>query len=191
MSTKIPLSEFFDDRSKKIRREFGFDLEAGDLFSPTWEPPVDVVDAGADLIIEVDLPGVDRNDLEVSVENNVIKIRGERQPTAPSEFEGYHVQERGFGRFERVVELSADVDLGNARANYRTGILRVIIPKRVETIGQSHVAVDVRSEMDRNYQAYLYERNERSRSRPETLDLTPVMSPEITAFVVVLTRFAF
>jgi HSP20 family protein len=84
-------------------------------------------------VLEAELPGMKRDDFELSVENNVITLRGERQFEKKEDSDNYHRVERSYGSFTRSFTLPQSVSAEGATAEYQNGVLRVTLPKREET----------------------------------------------------------
>src|SRR5215210_1322935 len=99
----------------------------------SWIPSVDIFEDKEHLILEADLPGMNRDDFELSVENNVITLRGERKFENKTEGENYHRVERSYGSFTRSFTLPQTVTADGATADFENGVLRVSLPKREET----------------------------------------------------------
>ncbi len=98
-----------------------------------WSPPVDIFETDAqELVLQLDLPCVSRDAIDVRVEDNTLTIRAERKRPAELRDEQYHRQERSFGSFGRTFTLPATVDTSRIRAEYRDGVLTVRLPKREE-----------------------------------------------------------
>src|SRR5687768_4143320 len=99
----------------------------------SWAPRVDIWEDKEKLNLEAELPGMSRDDFEISVENNVITLRGERRFENKVEGENYHRIERSYGSFTRSFTLPQTVTAEGARAEFNNGILSVTLPKREET----------------------------------------------------------
>ena len=99
----------------------------------SWIPSVDIYEDQDKLILEADLPGLNREDFEISVENNVITLKGERKFEKKVEGDNYHRVERSYGGFTRSFTLPQSVTAEGATADFENGILRVSLPKREET----------------------------------------------------------
>ena len=97
---------------------------------PVWEPAVNVFEDKDHLAIEAQLPGIDVNDVELSVKNQTLQIRGERKVKNEEQKEGYHIREAQYGSFARSFSLPSDVNADEAKATYDKGILTVTIPKQ-------------------------------------------------------------
>ena len=98
-----------------------------------WNPSVDIFEDKDRLVLEADLPGLNREDFEISVENNVITLKGERKFEKKVEGDNYHRVERSYGSFTRSFTLPQTVTAEGATADFENGILRVSLPKREET----------------------------------------------------------
>ena len=98
-----------------------------------WAPSVDIFEDKDRLILEAELPGMSREDFEISVENNVITLRGERKFEKKTEGDNYHRVERSYGSFTRSFTLPQSVTAEGASADFENGVLRVSLPKREET----------------------------------------------------------
>ena len=115
--------------STNLTRGFG---EEG-IGRGAWNPSVDIYENKDHIVLEAELPGMKREDFELSVENNVITLRGERQFEKKDDSDNYHRVERSYGSFTRSFTLPQTVSAEGATAEYRNGVLRVILPKREET----------------------------------------------------------
>jgi HSP20 family protein len=98
-----------------------------------WAPSVDIYEDKDRLILEAELPGMNREDFEISVENNIITLRGERKFEKKTEGDNYHRVERSYGSFLRSFTLPQTVTADGATADFDNGVLRVSLPKREET----------------------------------------------------------
>lgn len=94
---------------------------------------VNMTETAEALTVTCELPGVNRDDIETSIEGGVLTIRGERSAAQDRQAECYHRRERGYGPFERVLELPAKVDLANVTAKFTDGVLEIVLPKHPDT----------------------------------------------------------
>src|SRR3984893_10107563 len=99
----------------------------------SWSPNVDIYENKDQIVLEAELPGMKREDFDLSVENNVITLRGERHFEKKDEADNYHRVERSYGSFTRSFTLPQAVSGEGVKAEYRDGVLRVTLPKREET----------------------------------------------------------
>lgn len=108
------------------------------LTAAEFEPPLDVQEHGNAVEIVVDIPGVRRAEVRVAVKGNTVLIAGEKQPPDRDSCAGatFHLIERGFGRFARVVRVNGAIDGARARATLVNGELRVSVPVVAERRGR-------------------------------------------------------
>jgi len=108
--------------------------------APGWTPPADLYETGAAFVLTAELPGMDRDAIEIHAEEGRITIRGARQ-AALVPCEQYHRVERGHGRFSRAFVLPEPIDVESVAADFKDGVLTVTIPKAG---GRGTRRVDVR-----------------------------------------------
>ena len=104
-----------------------------EMATGAWYPKVDVFENPETLVLEAELPGMNRDDFELSFENNVLTLKGERKFEKKSEGDNYHRVERAYGSFARSFTLPATVTPEGATAEFDNGILHISLPKREET----------------------------------------------------------
>src|SRR6266513_5981083 len=98
-----------------------------------WNPNVDIYENKDQIVLEAELPGMNREDFDLTIENNVITLRGERHFEKKDETDNYHRVERAYGGFLRSFTLPNSVSGEGATADYRNGVLRVVLHKKEET----------------------------------------------------------
>ena len=98
-----------------------------------WSPLVDVFEDNDGIMLKVELPEVDANDVDIQLEGNALTLRGERKLENADKREDYHRIERYYGSFSRSFTLPSTVELGNITAQGRDGVLRIFLPKKSET----------------------------------------------------------
>ena len=122
-------------------RELSLFLRDTDIAQHGWVPPVDIFEtAGRDLVIKVELPDVNREDVDVTVENNVLTLRGEKKLPADVKEDQFRRVERRYGTFARSFTLPNTVDAGKVSADFKNGVLTVKLPKKTE-VRQRTIAV--------------------------------------------------
>src|SRR4051794_10180848 len=97
-----------------------------------WTPNVDIFENKDEIVLEAELPGMDREEFELTIENNVLTLRGERRFEKKDEADNYHRVERSYGAFTRSFTLPQTVSPETASAEYKNGVLRVVLHKREE-----------------------------------------------------------
>lgn len=136
--TRFTPTDLFRHRFDRV-----FDQTFGNLFDTTrageevgnrgWLPPVDVRETDEALTLFVELPGVKREDVDITVENRTLTVRGERQFEQDVERENYHRIERAYGNFTRTFTLPANVQADHVKATFTDGVLTVELPKAEES----------------------------------------------------------
>jgi len=106
-------------------------LRGGSLIeSGKWAPAVDIYETADSIVVEAELPGVDPKEINVSIEDGVLSIKGERKHEKEVKEENYYRVERAYGVFERSFHLPSDVDADKIKATYENGVLKAIVPKK-------------------------------------------------------------
>jgi len=117
---EMMINDFFE--------QFGRDLP--DANTGTWSPAVDVYETPTKIVLTAELPGMDEEDIDLSLFENTLSLKGERKVEKDLNQENYHVMERYYGGFCRRFTLPAEVDGDSISANFKDGVLKVNIPKK-------------------------------------------------------------
>lgn len=97
---------------------------------PTWSLlSADVWETAKSVIVRVEIPGMEKEDFDISVHGGELRIRGEKRSAETQNEQLYHLMERAYGRFERRIALPYSVDSAEAEVSYQGGVLTVILPK--------------------------------------------------------------
>lgn len=132
----MPASPVFDELDNRIRKfmDEGLLPFDGDLIPQAigWLPATDIVETPEAITLTAELPGLDRKNVDISVDDGVLTIRGEKTDEHEREGKKYHVVERSFGTFQRTFVLPRTVDAGMITAQFGKGVLTVVMPKTVE-----------------------------------------------------------
>jgi len=107
----------------------------------TWNPRVDIYEKDNKLVIEAEIPGAKKEDVEVKIKDNSVVIRGEVKKEEEEKEKTYYRAERFHGVFERVIPLPVEVKVDEAKASFENGVLKIEIPKAVE---EKEVKVEVK-----------------------------------------------
>ena len=103
-----------------------------DLMRGAWSPSVDIFENRNEIVLEAELPGMKPEDVNISIENNVLTIHGERKFEKKDDNDNFHRVERSYGSFTRSFTLPPTVQSENAQAEFENGVLRLILAKREE-----------------------------------------------------------
>ena len=89
----------------------------------TWSPAVDIFETQGEIVVKAELPGMERNDITLNLEKNVLTLRGERKFEKETKEDNYHRIERSYGGFSRAFAIPATVDEEKIKADYKDGVL--------------------------------------------------------------------
>ena len=121
---------------ERVNRLFGDVYRTADddvMRRGVWAPAVDIYDSGShELVIKAELPDMSKDDIEITVENNTLTLRGEKKMDNSIKEEHCHRIERTYGAFSRTFSLPATVDTSKVSADYKNGVLTIKLPVREE-----------------------------------------------------------
>ncbi|RLE30489.1 MAG: Hsp20/alpha crystallin family protein [Acidobacteria bacterium] len=109
------------------------DRSEADSMCGTWVPPVNILERENGIEITVEMPGIEAQAVDVTVEDGVLSIKGERQFEEAAEGETYHRVESSFGAFERRFTVPTTVDSTKIEATFKNGVMTLALPKREES----------------------------------------------------------
>jgi len=110
----------------------------GDFSSSRFQPRIDVVDEGKILRVTIELPGMEKEDLKISVEDAALVLRGEKKQDVHSEEDGCYRLERAYGAFTRTIPMPENADPDHALAKFDKGVLTLTVPKKEALRPASH-----------------------------------------------------
>ncbi len=125
LSMQREINRMFDDF-------FRSDRDESSLFAPTWRPAVDIVEEDNAYVAKVELPGINKDDVKITMQDNVLTIRGEKKEEKKGKEENLHRVERYYGSFQRSFTLPTSVKSDKIEAEYKDGILTITMPKAEE-----------------------------------------------------------
>jgi HSP20 family protein len=129
-----------DDLDRIFEQRLGMDETAGSVAN--WTPPVDIQEEEGRFVLHADIPGVQPDNIEVTMENGVLTLSGSREETNRDERNGYRRVERVAGRFFRRFTLPDTANAEEIKAKCNNGVLEVIIPKH-DRVMPRRISVDV------------------------------------------------
>jgi HSP20 family protein len=134
------LQSFRDEMNRTLGRWFS--REEGDEPTPRrWMPALDVTETKDAYQIDVEVPGLRPEDINVTVDQGMLTVQGERRSEEEKGDRSYHRVERRYGSFRRSISLPRDVDASKVKANYDSGVLRLTVPK---TAGSQAKRIEVK-----------------------------------------------
>lgn len=95
-------------------------------------PPIDIVDNDSEVVVRAELPGLDKDQIQVSLVGNTLTIKGEKRSETEEKEENYYRRERSFGSFERIMDLPENVDTSKTDASFKNGVLEIRLAKKEE-----------------------------------------------------------
>ena len=98
-------------------------------------PTLDVKENEKEIVVKADLPGMDEKDINLTIHNGVLSLRGEKKSEHTDQRDNYHVMERSYGSFQRSIRLPETIDEDKAEARFDKGVLTITLPKRPEMVG--------------------------------------------------------
>jgi len=136
LSMQREINRMFDDF-------FRSDRDEPSLLASTWRPAVDITEEDDAYLAKVELPGVNRDDVKITMQDNVLTIRGEKKAEKKGKDENMRRVERYYGSFQRSFSLPTSVKSDKIEAEYKDGILTINMPK-AEEAKPKHIEVKVK-----------------------------------------------
>lgn len=118
-----------DEVNRLFETVFPGSFEGREAPSSVWSPSMDLMESDDQYHLSIDLPGISKKDVSISVENNRLTIRGERSAESRTEDDNVLRMERSFGSFYRAVRLPESVNEDGIKASFKDGVLSVVLPK--------------------------------------------------------------
>jgi HSP20 family protein len=114
------LEDFFDGKNRKPEEKFN------------WQPRVDIAETQNSIVVKADIPGMTREDIKITLSDNILTISGDKKIERDETTENYHRLERVFGKFARRFYIPTGIDSEKIAASYKDGVLFVKLPKVME-----------------------------------------------------------
>jgi HSP20 family protein len=138
LSLQERMNRLFDE-SYRGRQSGGEDEWA---LGGSWAPAVDIYEQDGSIVLKAEVPGLEPKDVDIRIENSTLTLRGERKLDHEVKRESYHRVERAYGSFTRSFTLPNAVDTEKIKADYKDGVLRVVLPKKEEAKPRQ-ISIDV------------------------------------------------
>ena len=135
--------DLFTDLQDEMNRAFGRTLSRRDAWTPAYQPNVDVKEHEDKFILQADLPGIRKEDLDISVLGNQLTLKGERKHEEDKKDKDFHYSERSYGAFARTIQFSSEIDAAKVQAAYKDGVLEITLPKS-ESAKPKQITVNVK-----------------------------------------------
>ena len=135
-SLQSEMNRMFEDF---FNQPFGFSIQRARTQAVV--PALDVKEDEQNVIVTAELPGIDRNDVEISVQEDMLEIRGHKSEEQKRDEENYHMVERSYGAFARRISLPCEVDSEQAQATMEHGVLTLRLPKAGPKAGKKTISI--------------------------------------------------
>jgi len=122
----------------------GFDVSPFEGRMGSFAPKVDVAESDKEIKITAELPGMDEKDIDVSLQNDILTIKGEKKEEKEDKGKDYYRMERSYGSFSRTIPLPIEVDTDKIEATFKKGVLNITLPKTAKAAAETKkIAVKV------------------------------------------------
>lgn len=128
------MNQLFEDFAR------GFDMWRPRFADPLFgdfQIKMDMKDNDHQIVLTAEVPGVEQKDIEVSLNDHILTIKGEKKEEKEEKEKGYFRSERNYGCFQRIVPLPCEIDQNAVEATFKNGVLKVLLPKSKESMKQS------------------------------------------------------
>ena len=122
----------------------GFDLEPFESRMGAFSPKVDVTENDKEIKISAELPGMEEKDIDVSLQKDMLTIKGEKKEEKEDKGKDYYRMERSYGSFSRTIPLPVEVETDKVEAKFKKGVLSITLPKTAKAVSETKkIAVKV------------------------------------------------
>jgi HSP20 family protein len=126
------LNRMHDELNRLFSNFFSADTLETSFARGAWEPVVDISETPESYLVTAELPGISKDDVNISYEDGVLTIRGEKKQEKEEKRKNYHRVERSFGAFERSFRVPSRVLIDKVEAKFKDGVLHLMLPKAEE-----------------------------------------------------------
>ncbi len=127
------ISSLQDEMNKMFDRFFrGGDFPDFGMESGSWIPPIDLSETGDKVTVKTEIPGIDPKEIDISIQDNTLIIKGEKKAEKEEKDKNYYRMERRYGSFSRSISLPASVDVNKITAECKNGVLEINLQKKEE-----------------------------------------------------------
>ncbi|MBO8130695.1 MAG: Hsp20/alpha crystallin family protein [Candidatus Marinimicrobia bacterium] len=135
-SPRRSLLDLYNEVNRIFDTFFSGIEEEEDTLVTNFYPAVDIEEREKDYYVTVELPGVKKDDVKITIKDNMLTISGEKKSEKKEKGKDYHRSERVYGKFQRTFRLPDMVETENVQAEYKDGILHITIPKKKEAMAK-------------------------------------------------------
>jgi HSP20 family protein len=149
----VPVRREYESPFASLRREMdslfdnffrGFEIEPFESRFSGFTPKIDVTENDKEIKISAELPGMDEKDIDISLQNDMLTIKGEKKEEKEDKGKDYYRMERSYGSFTRTIPLPVEVETDKAEAKFKKGVLSITLPKTAKAVAETKkIAVKV------------------------------------------------
>ena len=132
------LEQMFENFAQHFNHE---DFEPWYLSMKEFMPKVDLKETDKEMHVSADLPGMTEHDIDLSLQDNVLTIKGEKKVEDSKKDHNYHYAERSYGSFQRAITLPVTAEPDKIEATFKNGVLEVVIPKKENANTGKHITI--------------------------------------------------
>jgi HSP20 family protein len=129
-----------DDMDRFFETFFGQHPEDREGF---WTPILDIEESNGNIVVKAEIPGMEKDEIKVSVRNNMLSISGERKQEIETKDKTFHRIECSYGKFSRTITLPSEIDADKIKAAYKDGVLNIVLPKP-ESMKPKQIEVEIK-----------------------------------------------
>lgn len=115
----------------------GFDIEPFEVSYSGFIPRINVAETEKEVRVSAELPGTDEKDIDVSLQNDILTIKGEKKQEKEDRGKDYYTMERSYGSFSRSIQIPAEVETDKIEAKFKKGVLTVTLPKTTKAVEET------------------------------------------------------
>jgi HSP20 family protein len=135
---EYPIVSYLQEMNRMMENFFhGFGLVPHQERPGAFIPNIDMLDAGKEIKITAELPGMEQDDIDISITKEMLTIKGEKKEEKEEKGKGYHRTERSYGAFNRTISLPVEVDTNKIEATFKKGILTIRLPKTEKVLREA------------------------------------------------------
>jgi HSP20 family protein len=123
--------------------QLGFESET-DLEKADWHPRVDIIETEKAYIVKAELPEVEKKDIDISVNQGLLTIRGERKREKEEKSKRFHRIERSYGNFSRSFRFPNEIEEDKIEADFKDGVLQITLPKSAKAAKQKQISINIK-----------------------------------------------
>lgn len=142
LQERRPFQELWDLHKVLMDKWFDLPLFREDFFERKVSMAVDVYEEKDKIVVKAEVPGIEKEDIDLHLSNNLLTIRGEKKREEETKKDNYYYVERSYGRFERTIELPCEVEEEKVKASYRNGVLTITLPKKAIEEKQKRIPIE-------------------------------------------------